>query len=175
MFIQRWGECERPQMPAAAELQMRSHGVKMKVNFCRCLTPLPISPRWDGCREKTNEQTENMKIHTNGDDDKWTKAPLSYGSETISHLPSSTEWLLLHSVWRHRWGGAGQRQAVGGVDDRNGVASPRGGGLVQLEGGLLSVIGGRNKGRRRGVQRESRRHLLGVLRRRRVRRVAGQR
>lgn len=89
-------------------------------------------------------------------------------------LPPSTK-RLLHPAGRDGGRRAGHGQAVGGVDDGDGVASPGGGGLVKLESGLLALVGRRDEGWRGGVEREGRGDLLRVLRRRGVRRVARQR
>lgn len=52
------------------------------------------------------------------------------GSEATGLLPPSAD--VLHSGRRNGLRRAGHRQAIGGVDDRDGVARPGGGGCMQL-------------------------------------------
>jgi len=89
-------------------------------------------------------------------------------------LPLSTH-RVLHlgggdRCWRARHG-----DASGWVDDGNSVATTRGSGLVELEVGLVAVVvgGGRDEGRRGGVEGKARGNALRLLRRRGLGRVAG--
>lgn len=90
--------------------------------------------------------------------------------ESQKRLPASAE-SLLHPGRRHRRWRAGHGEAVGRIDDRDGVANAGGVRLVELHARLLVVKRRGHKGRRSGVERE-RRNLLRVLRGRRVGRVA---
>jgi len=93
--------------------------------------------------------------------------------EVQKRLPASAEGLLHPGRGHRRWR-AGHGEAVGRVDDRDGVANASGVRLVELHARLLVVKRRGHEGRRSGVERE-RRDLLRVLRRRRVGRVTRQR
>lgn len=85
---------------------------------------------------------------------------------------------MLHAgAGRDGWRRAGHGDAGQRVDDGDGVAGAGGGGLVELEVAreLRLVVGGRDEGRRRRVEREDGRDLLGLLGGRAGWRVARQR
>lgn len=92
--------------------------------------------------------------------------------EAVGSLPPPTH-ALLHAAGRDRGRRAGHGDAGSRVDDGDGVAGAGGGGLVNLDAGVL--VGRRVEGGRARVQREAGGDLLGLLGGRGFGRVARQR
>lgn len=98
-------------------------------------------------------------------------------SETSSPhlLPPPADGLRLHPGGGHRRRRARHGDAGGRVDDGDGVAGAGGGGLVELQGRVLTLVRRRDESRGGRVEGEGRRNLGGLLRRGALRRVACQR
>jgi hypothetical protein len=101
-------------------------------------------------RFSKKQRSKNLKSNCNGNDGiiNVTQSRLASQKRDMSHLPSSSDGLLLHPGGRNRWRWARHGNASHRVDDRNGIACAGGRGLMKLEGRLVTRECRRNERRR---------------------------